>query len=150
MALGGPYARDVAGVMADPSRSGIVYAALTTGEIFRSENSGTVWTALASLGSGIHPYRFVVSIDTPIVIYSLTDAGIYLASSNKRRWERISLPGVPKAPAFTRWPSIHGNRRHDISAAMATECSDQRTQVSHGILQTSPLQIWHIRLSSIS
>ncbi len=93
--LGGPYARDVATVMADPSRPGIVYAALTTGEILRSANNGTTWDPLASFGRGVLPYRFLASVDTPVVFLGATDAGLFVASANRRQWKKLLLGDLP-------------------------------------------------------
>ena len=93
--LGGPYARDVATVIADPSRPGIVYAALTTGEILRSVNNGTTWDPLASFGRGVLPYRFLASVDTPVVFLGATDAGLFVASANRRQWRKLLLGDLP-------------------------------------------------------
>ncbi len=106
--VGGPYAREVSAVAPDPSRSGIVYAALSTGDIYRSEDSGGKWLFLSSLGSQVHPYRFVVTPDTPLVTALLTDAGLFIASANKHQWKAASIGTLPPgtgahAIAFDPW-----------------------------------------------
>ncbi len=92
---GGPFAREVSAVAPDPGRSGIVYAALAGGELFRSENSGDTWARIGTLGAGVMPYRFVLSADTPLVAAALTDAGIFVASPNKRQWTALRIDGRP-------------------------------------------------------
>ena len=106
-AISGPYAREVAAVACDPSRPGVVYAALETGEIFRSENSGSSWIPLAAVRNA-HPSRFVISTESPAVTALLTDAGVFIASPNKRQWTPLSIEGLPagtavRAIAFDSW-----------------------------------------------
>jgi photosystem II stability/assembly factor-like uncharacterized protein len=89
--LGGPYARDVATLFADPSRAGTVYAALTTGELFRSSDNGTTWNTITSLGPGVRPYRFIASVDSPLVLFCATNTGLFVASPSRRQWRHIAI-----------------------------------------------------------
>lgn len=97
ISLDGPFAREIAAVLADPTHPGLVFAAQATGEISTSENDGASWLPTVSLGSDIHPFRFCVVGDNPSFIVLLTDHGIFRASGGRHRWSRITTAFLPPA-----------------------------------------------------
>ncbi len=94
--LGGPYAREVAAILADPTHPGTVYAALTNGDIYSSENDGTRWDGIVSLGGDVLPYRFTVVGENPPIIAVLTNRGLYRAPEEGLRWIPMATPPLPR------------------------------------------------------
>jgi photosystem II stability/assembly factor-like uncharacterized protein len=89
----GPSGREVSTVYADPSHPGVVFAGLTTGEIYRSDDMCGHWNLIGTTSPDVPVIAFQAPADTPKTLLALTLAGIYQAQPGYRLWTRIqSLP----------------------------------------------------------
>lgn len=121
-ALKGPAAREITTVFSDHFLANVVYAGLSTGDIFRSDDNGSTWAKISSIEGGARIYRFYSSVDTPAVLYAATSQGLFSSSRNKRQWTPFYIQSIPphtaiRAMACDPWvPSVMfiGTENHGI------------------------------------
>lgn len=106
----GPFGGSAAIVQVD-RRPGVVVAATSNAQIYRSEDSGDSWKALpfpAQLRANLHalvvdrrhPGVYFVGLSSDLPQYS----GIMRSSDDGRTWERIPQPGLTAIWSIAIWP----------------------------------------------
>ncbi len=91
----GPSAREITTIFADRFSREVLYAGLSTGEIYRSDNNGTDWVRLGLIKDEAIIHRFIATPDTPTVLYAATNVGLFRAAPGKRRWLPVQIQPLP-------------------------------------------------------
>jgi len=86
----GPYAQNVSAVLISQKSPHHWTAGVTTGEVFRSLDTGRTWSALSQVESGTTIFRFVVSPSDDSTLYATTSHGLFRSSNSGVTWQRIS------------------------------------------------------------
>jgi len=73
----------------DPSTTSTLYAGTSTG-IFKSTNSGTVWSALSADFASVPVYDIAIPEGVAATLYAATDKGAYKSTSSGSSWAAIN------------------------------------------------------------
>ncbi len=96
---GGPHAQNIAAVHISLESPQEWTAALTTGEVFRSLDTGRTWSSLSVIDAGASAYRFIAHPHDPSILYTTTSHGLFRSTNRGVAWERIPL-GVTGSSIF--------------------------------------------------
>ncbi len=85
---GPPHVAHVKNVAFDPRNSGVIYAAVEVGGLFKSTDAGKSWTPLSGIDDDVH--RVTVSPIHPEQVFVATGAGLYRSFDEGTTWERLT------------------------------------------------------------
>lgn len=102
-ASGGIFELDVEELGAGPAASGIVYAAATSGGVFRSLDGGATWTKGAHPDEQQHVTAIAVEWRRPERAWMTGGGGLFRTVDAGATW--AAIPGVPRAEAVALDPS---------------------------------------------
>ena len=118
---GGPVACDVSAMLPDESSPGTVYAGLTTGALYRSDDRGRTWTHIGSIPDGASVNGLVQDPENSARLVAATTAGLYLSADRGATWRNLQVGGESEiailSVAIDPWkPStlLAGTRRRGI------------------------------------
>lgn len=97
---GGPYAQNVSAVYINRASPREWTAGLTTGEVFRSVDTGRTWSSLSLIESGATIYRFIPHPIDVSILYTTTSLGLFRSSNGGAAWKQIPL-GVTGSSIFS-------------------------------------------------
>jgi photosystem II stability/assembly factor-like uncharacterized protein len=88
---GGPYAQNISTVHIDEDNPSRVYAGLTNGQVFKSTDTGRIWTRLSTIQVDRTVHSFVRDPQHPERLYAATDAGLFFSSNKGKEWARTTI-----------------------------------------------------------
>jgi photosystem II stability/assembly factor-like uncharacterized protein len=96
----GPEGARVEELSAGPAGSGVVWAAVGDGGVFRSTNAGAFWRAAYGDLETIHVFAVAADPTDPARAFAGTGDGLRLTTDGGASWESVALPGRPAKVRF--------------------------------------------------
>ncbi|MGB5875568.1 MAG: YCF48-related protein [Bacteroidota bacterium] len=90
---GGPYAQNISSILVSGTSSGLIYAGLSTGDLFVSSNSGQTWSKASTLRSGARIVQLLEDPEVEDKLYAATTAGAYVSPDAGKQWRELPIAG---------------------------------------------------------
>jgi photosystem II stability/assembly factor-like uncharacterized protein len=85
----GPPGGNISGMAFNPMNKNEIYAVSSSGQLFRSTNTGTSWRRIAVLDNSL--YDVLVDPENSSIVYALNDSHVYKTTNRGSTWTTYSL-----------------------------------------------------------